>query len=69
MEVYDNRRGPPYEEPPLQADPGTEHALHRAAPAAAHGDTAAEQTARALGATKFPPTFYIQELLHFRTVV
>lgn len=42
MEIYDNRRGPPHEEPPLQADASTEHVLYRPASAAVDGDSVAE---------------------------
>jgi hypothetical protein len=69
MEVYDNRRGSPHEEPPLQADAGAQHALRGAAPAAADGHAAAEQAAGALGAPQLFTTFHLQELLHFRAMV
>lgn len=69
MEVHDNRRRAPYEEPPLQADAGAEHALRGAAPPAAHRHAAAEQAARALGAAQLPPALHIQELFHLRAMV
>ena len=69
MEVHDNRRGSPHEEPPLQADAGAEHALHSAAPPAADGHAATEQAARAVGAAQLLAALYFQELLYFRTVV
>lgn len=69
MEVHDHRRGPPHEEPPLQADAGAEHALRGAAPPAAHGHAAAEQAARAVGAAQLPAALHLQELLHLRAVV
>lgn len=69
MEVHDNRRRAPHEEPPLQADAGAEHALHRAAPPAADRHAATEQAAGAVGAAQLLTTFHLQELFYFRAVV
>lgn len=65
MEIHDYRRGSPYEEPPLQADPSAEHALRGAAPPPADRHSPAEQAARTLGPPELPPAVYIQKLLYF----
>lgn len=69
LEVHDRGRRPPDEEPPLQADPGAEHALLGPAPSAAHRNAAPEQAAGALGAAQLPAAHHLQELQHLRAVV
>ena len=69
LEVHDLWRGSPHEEPPLQADPGAQHSLHRPAPPAAHWHASTEQATRAVGAAQLPATLHLQVLLHIRAVV
>ena len=69
LEVHDHRRGPPNEEPPLQADADPEHLLHVQQQALADRHAAAEQAAGALGPPELSAAVNLPGLQHLRAVV
>ena len=65
VEVPDRGRGAPHEEPPVQTDADSEHALPLPAPHPPHRNAPPEQTARTLGPPQLSPPFNLQIRLHF----
>ena len=69
LEVHDNWWGSSHEEPPLQADPGSQPVLPRPPETAAHWYSTPEQPSRDVGSTQLPPAHHIQVLQHIWAVV
>lgn len=69
VEVHDHWWRTPHEEPPLQVDTSSEHALPGSSPSAAHWHSIAEQAPWALGTSKLPAPLNLQVSQYLRAVV